>query len=487
VYTFKRKSLCAALVGVPALGMTGPVDAVNVSGDGLGQVLIYPYYTARENGSNNAFNTLLSVVNHTGLAKAVRVRFLEGRNGREVFDFNLFLSPLDVWTAAIVPESAGGAKILTSDKSCTIPAIPAAGQVFNNFAYLSDGGGSSLDRTREGHFEIIEMGAFAPTTRTASNVTHVNGVPPGCPGGVNVVSMNDQQAAADISPLLGGMSGSATVINVLAGSEGALNATVLDNFYTTGSDYQSSGFTTPDLTQAAPPISVVIAGSNGVYQSTWGAGTADAVSAVLMHDSLLNEYVLDSGTNSGTDWVVTFPTKHFYINRGSGSAPKLFQRNFNATAGSCDDFKWTDYDREENLTCPSLADCGIDLGPNPPDPVYQVCSETNVITFNNSNVLASTNTANSPITTPFQHGWLRINYFPSAVVGAAHTLANATNTSVLSVAGVLGNALSRTYYGLPTVGAMIQTYQNGTNVVSGVAVLQNYAGAFPHRYTTRIQ
>ena len=29
------------------------------------------------------------------------------------------------------------------------------------------------------------------------------------------------------------------------------------------------------------------------------------VSAVLMHNTVLNEYVLDSATKSGTDWVVT--------------------------------------------------------------------------------------------------------------------------------------------------------------------------------------
>ena len=102
--TFKRKSLYAALAGVSALGVTGAAQAVNLNPDGLGQVLIYPYYTTRADAGGNAYSSLLSVVNTTSSAKAVKVRFLEGKNSREVLDFNLFLSKHDVWTAAILPS-----------------------------------------------------------------------------------------------------------------------------------------------------------------------------------------------------------------------------------------------------------------------------------------------------------------------------------------------------------------------------------------------
>ena len=124
---FKKKSLCAALAGIGALGAAGAAQAVNLNPDGLGQVLIYPYYTVRSDGAGNAFNSLLSVVNTTASVKAVKVRFLEGKNSREVLDFNLYLSPKDVWTTGVVPMGAG-AGIITTDKSCTLPAIPAARQ-----------------------------------------------------------------------------------------------------------------------------------------------------------------------------------------------------------------------------------------------------------------------------------------------------------------------------------------------------------------------
>src|SRR5690242_19234451 len=121
--TFKQKSLYAALAGLGALGATGAAQAVNLNPDGLGQVLIYPYYTTRADAAGNVYNSLLSVVNSTSSAKAVKVRFLEGKNSREVLDFNLFLSAYDVWTAAVLPSAGtgGGARAATTDRSCTLP------------------------------------------------------------------------------------------------------------------------------------------------------------------------------------------------------------------------------------------------------------------------------------------------------------------------------------------------------------------------------
>src|SRR4030067_1419351 len=117
---FKRKSVYAAvLAGLGAVGVAGTASAVHINPDGLGQVLIYPYYTVRAGN-----DTYLSVVNTTASTKAVKVRFLEGKNSREVLDFNLYLSPYDVWTGAIV-VTTNGAKLVTADKSCTTPAIPS--------------------------------------------------------------------------------------------------------------------------------------------------------------------------------------------------------------------------------------------------------------------------------------------------------------------------------------------------------------------------
>src|SRR4030095_6704042 len=234
--TFKKKSLYAALAGVSALGVTGAAQAVNVNPDGLGQVLIYPYYTTRADSAGSAYATLLSVVNSTASAKAVKVRFLEGKNSGEVLEFNLFLSPFDVWTAAILPDTAtGGARVGTVDRSCTLPAFSDSSTApfisFVNYAYTgsnNDGGGGSLDRSKEGYFEIIEMATYASSSITGKAITHVNGVPP-C--GANSTGA---QALADALPLVGGLFGSETLINVNSGTDYTADPTALDNFYQIG-------------------------------------------------------------------------------------------------------------------------------------------------------------------------------------------------------------------------------------------------------------
>ena len=93
----KRNSLTTAVVaGIAGVaGFAGLANAVDLNPDGLGQVLIYPYYTV-----NKSQDTQFSVVNSSDIGKAVKVRFLEGYNSREVLDFNLYLSPNDVWIAS---------------------------------------------------------------------------------------------------------------------------------------------------------------------------------------------------------------------------------------------------------------------------------------------------------------------------------------------------------------------------------------------------
>ena len=144
----KKKILSVAVMA--ALG-AGTAQAVNLSQDGTGEVLLFPYFTVQ-----GGEETILSIVNTHDEVKAVKIRFREAYNSREVLDFNLYLSPYDVWTAKITDDGANGAKIITGDNSCTVPAIPAGGVSFRQYDYTGandDDGPDGTERTRDGYFE----------------------------------------------------------------------------------------------------------------------------------------------------------------------------------------------------------------------------------------------------------------------------------------------------------------------------------------------
>jgi hypothetical protein len=493
---FHRKALYTALAGVTGLGATSAANAVNLDSAGLGQVLLYPYYTVRADSHGNTFNSLLYVVNATPSVKAVKVRFLEGKDSKEVLDFNLFLSAYDVWTAGILPDTTTGAgELITFDKSCTIPPIPAGGKDFVNFAYVgsaADGADPSLDRTKEGYVEIIEMATYTTNSTVGVAATHVAGVPPCTTGPLTV------QAATQGNDPQGGLFGGMTLINVDAGTDYTEDAVAIDNFSTIP-QFFAAGSINPNLNNAHTGFnggfvfatSVVLA-NNAVFQSQWGPGATtpfaptapvDAVSAVIMHDQVLNEFVLDSGTASGSDWVVTFPTKRFYINANppkgnTGPAIYLFQRNFNGNAGSCDDVTLELFDREEFKAQGSFS-------PPPPTAVNSLCWEANVITFNNSQVLGSTNNLNVPTT--FQDGWMNLGFFPSSVTGTIHRLINQSNTSITGIGGITVTSNSTTYFGLPVIGFEVESFSNSVLVVGGANVLSNYGGNFVHKTTISVQ
>ena len=325
MHKLKRNSLYLALVAaIGSVGIAGAASAaVHISDNGQGQVLIYPYYTTRA-----GYDTYLSVLNSTALSKALKVRFSEGINGRAALDFNIYLSPYDMWTAAII-NAANGAKIITADKSCTAPAIPADGKDFVNFAYSGvvlegiqhsggDGETTSLDRTREGYFEIIEMGTITNTAINAA-ITHVSGMPANC-AVVQAANMDMSTAStlvvggqsAKAFKATGGLSGTASLIGVAAGTDFGYDPVVLEAFspFLAENIWTNPGNSYPDMTSAEGTSLILYKGS--VVSSSWNKGS-DAISALLMHDNIINEYVLDHSTLSGTDWVITMPTKRYNV------------------------------------------------------------------------------------------------------------------------------------------------------------------------------
>jgi hypothetical protein len=477
--SFKQKALFAALTGASALALSAASNAVYINTDGLGQVLVYPYYTVR-----GGHTTLISVVNTTDRAKAVKVRFLDGKNSAEVIDFNLFLSPKDVWTGAVIPTAAAAA-LVTADKSCTNPKIPAAGVEFRNFQFVDDGDvGSllSLDRTREGYLEIIEMATIPTTTALGKDVTHNAGVP-----ACKLTSDASATAATGLSVPSGGLFGTVTWVNTSSGYASSADAVAFDGWFAgQTASITGSGSLEPNLGTGGSTISAVT--NNGtVYVSTW-SDSWDAISATMMHDKVMGEYAFTSDGVIGTDWVITMPTKREYVfNRAPFTEP--FQNSWSNKLGiACDDVSLGSTDREEFV--------GVtldDFSPRPPQaPGNALCYEANVISFGAaasdtaSSVLGSTNFAGiSPVqnagasTIPQgkEGGWLTVTFIdPSAVLGSSGGSAISTlSPAITPVSG------SHTYRGLPVIGFSVSDYNGGAS-----AAAANYNASGSLKFTRSI-
>jgi len=358
-----RKNLTAAVLAglAGAAGLAGTAQAVNLNPDGLGQVLLYPYYTA-----NAGNQTILSVVNTTDNAKAVKVRFLEGFNSREVLDFNLYMSHHDVWVAVIVAgEASADAEsyetdtfLIIPDDSCTVPYLYedrqitlddgtlAGMQPFLNLAYTGkydDGGPQTNDRVREGHFEMIEMGTIVPGSDTEEDITHKlfkpkEGDSYWAPGDcdqlvdnwTNFATGDDGiwyeealsseggvgQAYTDTMRNSGGLFGGAAVVNPNDGAMWSFDAKAIQGFDKTYDGiHWVPGTIHPSLNDGSETEAWVFFGvpSNEAVSLQYDF-SVDAVSSVFMHEFTMNEYTTaDVPAEAATEWVVTFPTKNFYV------------------------------------------------------------------------------------------------------------------------------------------------------------------------------
>jgi hypothetical protein len=238
-----RKKLLAAAVAASILAPMS-AQAVNVSLDGSGQALLYPYYNV-----NDGNITFVSVTNTTDVPKAVKVRFREGAGSEDVFDFSLYLSPQDVWVASVSRSGDNVMLSVPSDTSCTVPVAATLATVpFNSTRIDATYTGNIPNRLSEGHLEIIEM-AELPYTNTmrdiADAITHDQTASPVAPVDCTVpttFSSGQQWAILDAGDVTangvvqdfqapgGGLIGNAAVFNPNSGIYFPYNATALNQY-----------------------------------------------------------------------------------------------------------------------------------------------------------------------------------------------------------------------------------------------------------------
>ncbi len=246
----------------------------------------------------------------------------------------------------------------------------------------------------------------------------------------------------------------------------------------------------------------------------------DALSLTIQRAAVINEWSSNSNLGVATNWVVTFPTKGFYVDQGDGRQfavidgdrdetvycdigndgncddgdsggvggdgiadsqvqvpyppfAKAFAQtivNAPSSAKSCSKVQFDRFDRQEN----SISITGdVIPSPAPVLPTAELCFETNVLTFNGQSVLGSqyaTDVDTTPLL-PSQAGWLWLDLTTDDAANAAATVQLIDNNgATLTVDGGLEG-----YSGLPVIGFLVKQRTFGD-------VTKNFGSAIDHAY-----
>lgn len=371
-----KKNVLALSITAALIGLTGGAHAMSAIGElkgasadtlvtnnaGIGHMLIVPYYSTQ---GNNA--TLINIVNTDTVGKAVKVRFRGAANSDDVFDFQVFLSPKDVWTASLSKDKNGLTQLTTNDNSCTKPARA----VLNVTPFVT----TRLDPTmtdafkasgtREGYVEIFNMADIipTPTNALATAITHdqKTGLPPGCglPGttgstaawtaldALNSVFTYDESQKRGLSNPTSGLMANWTIIDTTSAATWAGQATAFEaiNSASVGRATGNLAYwpqtnvylTTAEIVGFTSDPIFTKAGTSASANLTWATldlpdmstpyvrvspTNSTAVTAIAQANMLTKSIASTSGTNefwtesafaAQDDWVFSMPTRRYAV------------------------------------------------------------------------------------------------------------------------------------------------------------------------------
>lgn len=352
----KKSILSLAVAG--AFVAAGTANAtLELQDDGIGHILLVPYFTT-QNGNSTLFN----IVNtDTVNGKAVKVRFRGGRDSDDIFDFQLFLSPGDVWSANISQNSSGMSymTVASDENSCTLPnksVLNSTPFVTGRLSATDAAGGIG---TREGYIEIFNMADIPSGTTTTNPVfaTIKHTSTGGAPTCSDTILANIEQTYSTLvapgteaavngtvtaltSPTTGLMA-NWTIINVpnttvFTGAATAIEATATTRIvYSQQTPTAVSGVVAatsyPNIASTYDAVLLTTGFLTAEYDfpdmstpyetSTANAGLqAYALSSPLAHTSIINEFLLETGISAKTDWLVSMPTRRYLVaGRGNTS------------------------------------------------------------------------------------------------------------------------------------------------------------------------
>ena len=349
-------------------------QAVNLADDGLGEVALYQYYTARA-----GWQTFFRIINTSDDMVPVKVRFRRAADSEDVLDFVVALSPRDMWVAWTDSNVDGNGTpgLITWDTSCLAPA-PSPGNLSGwvsvpdtNRKYVT----FKAPGAEEGHVEMISLGRTGPllnvTTDLYADTLHGPDDTPDCqrfgaaftPGASSF--SNYLATSLQFLEPNNTLKANGYLVNAATGQGMGYDPVMLANFvnpvgiddsvpallgefftappdFTYPDDFGSPLIAAlfdenaPDLNFAWPPVSqvqvdtpfnllnfveeiVLLGGDLQVPGPTtvideWDRGI-DAVSAVLTRRSVINEWAARETNGQSvsvfeTEWVVTFPTRY---------------------------------------------------------------------------------------------------------------------------------------------------------------------------------
>ena len=353
------------------LGATN-ANAFELSNGGVGHNLIVPYFTAQDGNMTVLHLTNTDVKN----GKAVKVRFRGAANSDDILDFQVLLSPGDVWTGAVTAGADGVAQLTTADGTCTVPTLTkGVAQSFDTRRL--QGSLSAADKaagTREGYVEIFNMadipdldvyGSPAGKSALFKAIKHVGGVAP-CTASVIDTALLETNyteptaAAAGFATPTTGLMGDWYIINVaktttFSGGATALTAVSAPGVAGRGNfvlfPQLSASVGAPDAFTADPALRTVAANASTTKDAAGVVGAlptgytlpvveaayydlpdlstpyltglptgalgpakqAELLTRQLAVKSITNQYANDASITAKTDWVFSMPTRRYSV------------------------------------------------------------------------------------------------------------------------------------------------------------------------------
>lgn len=476
--------------GVAAGGLTAaatPATQLALSSTGVGHILTIPYFSTQ---GGNA--TLLNITNTDVVnGKAVKLRFRGAANSDDIFDITVFLSPGDVWSAAV---SASGelSALSTNDTSCTLPSIAdikAQGGLFKTGRVNP---ANSNAETREGYVEILNTADIPPVsgaTTLFTAIKHVNGKAPCTASVMDAQSAdlvandatNDPKTRGYSWPTGGlyanwilvnttdkaSFSGEAVAVRAEA-SNGATPPVMLNAAGNLVSFPQTTdaptlpsagvaGFTADPLLQSAafagqvanydfPDLSTPYT-STLALNATGTATQANNLAAALATKSVVNDFLVGGGASFTTDWVFSMPTRRYAVAVNYATKALVFNSGDTTTTPAVPGVTAHFTAGNTSLNASTLQACvtpgGVMKGYSreedtqstfviSPDTALKLCGETSVLTFGSEKVLKAS-IASRLVPVNYAEGWLSVGTTGATGAGlpvigyAATKAAGATN------------------------------------------------------------